>query len=125
MQGSCLNERHAGRFQNPSRVRPESETSRQEIQVIQGYDYKKLLDSLEENPFQGVSLGSGVYKVRMAISSKGKGKSGGARVLTYNLKKTEDERLFVTLMSVFDKGEMENVSDDYIKSVLHQAKSDE
>lgn len=61
----------------------------------------------------------------MAISSKGKGKSGGARVLTYNLKKTEDERLFVTLMSVFDKGEMENVSDDYIKSVLHQAKSDE
>ena len=40
-------------------------------------DYKKLLVSLHENPLQGVDLGGGLHKVRMAITSKGKGKSGG------------------------------------------------
>ena len=48
-------------------------------------DYDDFLDSLEKNPFQGTFLGMGVYKTRMAIASKGKGKSGGARVLTYNV----------------------------------------
>lgn len=86
-------------------------------------DYSKFLDSLEKDPFQGVSLGGGVYKTRMAIASKGKGKSGGARVLTYNIQKTESGILFVTLMSIFDKSEMENVSDDYIQSILLEAKS--
>lgn len=88
-------------------------------------DYCRFLDSLEKNPFQGVSLGGGVYKTRMAIASKGKGKSGGARVLTYNIQETEPDRLFVTLMSVFDKGEMDNVSDEYVQSVLQEAKHDE
>lgn len=50
-------------------------------------DYDDFLDSLEKDPYQGTSLGRGVYKTRMAIVSKGKGKSGGARVLTYNVKK--------------------------------------
>ncbi len=45
-------------------------------------DYLTLSESLKDNPFQGDDLGGGVRKVRMAISSKGKGKSGGARVLT-------------------------------------------
>ena len=45
-------------------------------------DYALLLASLTENPFQGADLGQGLRKVRMAIASKGKGKSGGARVIT-------------------------------------------
>ena len=48
-------------------------------------DYDAFLTGLEQDPFQGSSLGKGVRKVRMAIASKGKGKSGGARVITYNL----------------------------------------
>ena len=48
-------------------------------------DYDAFLTGLEQDPFQGTSLGKGVRKVRMAIASKGKGKSGGARVITYNL----------------------------------------
>lgn len=83
-------------------------------------DYNEFLDSLEENPFQGTSLGMGVYKTRMAISSKGKGKSGGARVLTFNVTKTASDRVVVTFLSVFDKGEMENVSDTYIKSLVKE-----
>lgn len=53
--------------------------------------YRSLTDDLEEfqkelikNPFQGDDLGGGVRKIRMAIASKGKGKSGGARILTLN-----------------------------------------
>ena len=49
-------------------------------------DIKDLKDSLVINPYQGTSLGKGVRKVRMAIASKGKGKSGGARVITLNVK---------------------------------------
>lgn len=45
-------------------------------------DFDELLAELSENPFAGVDLGDGVRKVRMAIKTKGKGKSGGARVIT-------------------------------------------
>ena len=44
-------------------------------------DYDTFLDELEKNPFAGESLGRHTYKYRMAIASKGKGKSGGARDL--------------------------------------------
>lgn len=85
-------------------------------------DYDILLNSLEKEPFQGVSLGNGVYKTRMAINSKGKGKSGGARVLTYNMKRVSPEMLVITFLSIFDKGEIENVSNSYIKSLISETK---
>jgi mRNA-degrading endonuclease RelE of RelBE toxin-antitoxin system len=43
----------------------------------------KLIDDLEANPTMGISLGQNVYKIRIAISGTNKGKSGGARVITY------------------------------------------
>ncbi len=58
----------------------------------------------------------------MQIVSKGKGKSGGARVLTYNIKKIAPTRISITFLSVFDKGDMENVADAYIKSLVKEAK---
>ena len=70
-------------------------------------DYHDFLDSLEETPYQGVSLGGGVYKTRMQITSKGKGKSGGARVLNYVVKKVEPHKVSITFLSIFDKNEME------------------
>lgn len=45
-------------------------------------DYQKLLQNLKDNPECGVDLGGGLHKIRMSIASKGKGKSGGARVIT-------------------------------------------
>lgn len=84
--------------------------------------YHDFLDSLEETPFQGVSLGGGVYKTRMQITSKGKGKSGGARVLNYVVRKIEPHKVSITFLSIFDKNEMENVSDSYIKSLVKEAK---
>ena len=48
-------------------------------------DYETLLHDLKQNPTLGTDLGRGLRKVRMRISSKGKGKSGGARVITFTV----------------------------------------
>jgi hypothetical protein len=62
-------------------------------------DLALLVSSLLQQPEQGYALGKGAYKVRMAISSKGKGKSGGARVITFVLR--HEGTLF--LLNVYDK----------------------
>lgn len=85
-------------------------------------DYDKFLDELEQNPFSGESLGHNIYKHRMAITSKGKGKSGGARVITYNLQQTTDA-IKITLMSVYDKSEISNVSDAYLRQLVQTIES--
>ena len=76
----------------------------------------KLIDSLENKPEQGVSLGNNCYKIRFAISSKSKGKSGGARVITC-VKIVETT---VYLLSVFDKSEHNTISDNEIKNLLKE-----
>ena len=88
--------------------------------------YKSLLDDyltfskeLKENPLQGAALGRGVRKIRMAITSKGKGKSGGARVLTLTVLVSEDAD--VTLLTIYDKDETDNVSDEYIRWLISEA----
>ena len=58
----------------------------------------------------------------MAVVSKGKGKSGGVRVLTYNVKKLTPERIVITFLSVFDKSDIENVSESYLKSLVTEAR---
>ena len=54
----------------------------------------------------------------MAISSKGKGKSGGARVLTLTMLVSGDAD--VTLLTIYDKNEIENVSDKYIRWLVSE-----
>lgn len=85
-------------------------------------DIKDLKDSLVINPFQGTSLGKGVRKVRMAIASKGKGKSGGARVITYNLYQKGDS-IIIDLLTIYDKGEISNISDEFISFLLDKRKN--
>ncbi|MBO4402140.1 MAG: addiction module toxin RelE [Bacteroidales bacterium] len=80
-------------------------------------DYEIFLDELENNPFGGESLGHNTYKYRMSIASKGKGKSGGARVITYNVQQT-DNVITITLMSIYDKSEINNVSDAYLRQLV-------
>ena len=83
-------------------------------------DYDTFLDELEKNPFAGESLGRHTYKHRMAIASKGRGKSGGARVITYNVQQIGTEEILITLMTIYDKSDIENVSDAYLKSLVQQ-----
>ena len=77
-------------------------------------DVDKLTESFKENPTIGEPLGKDCYKIRMAIASKNKGKSGGARVIT--CVKIVDDTLY--LLSIYDKSEQENMPDDEIDAVL-------
>ena len=83
-------------------------------------DYNTFLDELEKNPFSGEPLGNHTYKNRMAIASKGKGKSGGARVITYNLQQPSEDEVIITLMTIYDKSDISNVSDAYIRSLVKE-----
>ncbi len=74
-------------------------------------DFKIFLASLEENPVQGTPLGNNCYKVRLAITSKGKGKSGGARVIT--CLKIVDNRIY--LVAIYDKSEKEAISNKELR----------
>jgi hypothetical protein len=80
-------------------------------------DLNKLIDSLEDNPTQGEALGKDCYKVRMAITSKGKGKSGGSRVIT--CVKIVNQTAF--LLTIFDKSDKENISDKELDELLRLA----
>jgi len=77
-------------------------------------DLKSLLKSLAENPVQGTPLGNECYKIRLAITSKGKGKSGGARVITC-LKIIETR---VYLVAIYDKSEKETISNKELQERL-------
>lgn len=65
---------------------------------------KELTSVLEETPTTGESLGAGLYKIRLASKSKGKGKRGGFRVITYLVVQTDDETE-IYLITLYDKSE--------------------
>jgi len=73
-----------------------------------------LFEELSVNPTCGKHLGNDIYKIRIAISSKGKGKSGGARVLTYV--KVSDEEVLV--FTIYSKGSRDSISDKEIKQLI-------
>jgi mRNA-degrading endonuclease RelE of RelBE toxin-antitoxin system len=74
----------------------------------------ELVQELKENPEQGTAIGKGCFKIRISIASKGKGKSGGARVIT-NFVVTDAT---VYLLSIYDKSEKENLSDKELTELL-------
>ena len=74
----------------------------------------ELFHSLETNPEQGQPIGDSCYKIRLAIASKGRGKSGGARVITYFLVSHKS----VYLLSIYDKSDKANISDAELESLL-------
>ena len=87
---------------------------------LEEFQKEEFQKELKKNPFQGDDLGGGVRKIRMAISSKGKGKSGGARILTLNILLSDDAD--VTLLTIYDKNEIDNVSDEYIRWLVNEVR---
>ncbi len=77
-------------------------------------DLAALIDSLTVNPEQGTALGNNFYKIRLSIASKGKGKSGGARVITF----VKVIASTVFLSSIYDKGEKETISNKELQQVF-------
>jgi hypothetical protein len=77
-------------------------------------DLSALIASLADNPVQGDAIGNNFYKIRLSIASKGKGKSGGARVITF-VKVTATA---VFLASIYDKSEQETISDKELERIF-------
>jgi mRNA-degrading endonuclease RelE of RelBE toxin-antitoxin system len=77
-------------------------------------EFAELLESLEQEPEQGTNLGNNCYKIRIAIASKGKGKSSGARVITNFV--IAEETVF--LISIYDKSEKDNLTDKELNELL-------
>ncbi len=93
--------------------------------------YRSFIDELANlqaellsNPETGISLGNNVFKIRLKIKSKRKGKSGGARVISYleknivGIVNIERKKIIVNLLTVYDKSEKESVTDAELKQFL-------
>ncbi|MCC5816776.1 MAG: type II toxin-antitoxin system RelE/ParE family toxin [Leptospira sp.] len=75
-----------------------------------------LIESLKTSPQQGTPLANDCYKIRIAIASKGKGKSGGGRVITHLMVKEKS----VYLLFLYDKSEVDSVSDKELEEILEE-----
>ena len=88
-------------------------------------DLLKLEMELQENPRLGTPLGQDTYKIRLKISSKNKGKSGGARVISLVdstlvglVEQTSSDVITVNLLSIYDKSEVANITDKELKDLI-------
>lgn len=88
-----------------------------ELQTLQG--------ELLQNPRQGTLIRENTYKIRLAVKSKGKGKSGGLRIITHvfeieiELAENEKEqRTTIVLVAIYDKSEMENLPDKELRELI-------
>ena len=77
-------------------------------------DLFPVLEELAHNPVIGTPIGKGCYKIRVAIASKGKGKSGGARIITY----VRVIHNAVFLMDIYDKSEQVTISDKELQLLI-------
>ena len=87
-------------------------------------DLLKLEKQLQEDPKLGTSLGHNVYKIRLKVSSKGKGKSGGARVISLvesiliGKVEVKAEEITVNLITIYDKADTASISDKELKDLI-------
>ena len=79
-------------------------------------DLEEVSQKLREEPEQGVELGNNCYKVRMAIKSKGKGKSGGGRLILC----LRIEHQTIYFLTVYDKSDKETITDKELEHFLEQ-----
>ncbi len=70
-------------------------------------EFGQLIKSLKEDPKQGTAIGNSCFKIRLAIASKGKGKSGGARIITH----VQVTKEVIYLFSIYDKSEQSDITD--------------
>lgn len=82
-------------------------------------ELRKLIANLEAIPTQGQSLGAGLYKIRLGSASKGGGKSGGFRVITYYVEQTADGEI-IYLVTIYDKSEAASITKEELLKLLQQ-----
>ena len=74
----------------------------------------ELAQFLSIEPTQGTSLGNDTYKIRISIKSKGKGKSGGARMITYVI--TPNKEIY--LLTIYDKADFDSIDDKTLRRII-------
>lgn len=79
-------------------------------------EYTDLISILEQKPEQGVTLGNNCFKIRLAIASKSKGKSGGARIIIC----VKISETTVYLLTIYDKNEKENITNRELQDLLKE-----
>lgn len=77
-------------------------------------DLKLLGQELSQNPALGESLGNNLFKIRINIRSKNKGKSGGGRVITW----VKYEKNTIWLLTLYDKSALENISNHFLEELI-------
>lgn len=77
-------------------------------------EIQELIKELKVGPEKGNPIGHNCYKIRIAIASKGRGKSGGARVITHVIFENDT----VYLLSIYDKSEIANITDKEIRELI-------
>ena len=77
-------------------------------------EIQELIKVLKEKSQKGIPIGHSCYKIRLAVASKGKGKSGGARIITHIVFNVDT----VYLLTVYDKSEVENLTDKEILELV-------
>lgn len=78
-------------------------------------EFAQLISNATQNPETGTFIGNSCYKIRLAVSSKRKGKSGGARVITYLHIETET----IYLLTIYDKGERAGIKPNDLKEIVN------
>jgi mRNA-degrading endonuclease RelE of RelBE toxin-antitoxin system len=77
-------------------------------------EFIALVYSLKVQPDQGFGLGNNCFKIRLAISSKGKGKRSGARIISF----FKISSTTIYLLTIYDKSEKENITDKELEDLL-------
>lgn len=80
-------------------------------------DLQSLQSALLSNPCEGTDLGHGLRKVRMAISDKNKGKSHGARIITFTVF-VDEQNGVINLLYIYDKEEHSSISKEEILEMI-------
>ena len=83
-------------------------------------DYNDFIDSLQKNPLQGAELYPGIRKIRMPIASKGRGKAGGARVITANDVIIAEHEGQIALLAIYDKSDYSTVDVKIIRQMARE-----
>lgn len=101
------------------RIRPSVEFQRRVKKLLKKYsslpqELRELLNLLANDPRQGTALGQNCYKIRLAIGSKGKGRSGGARIITYVALLKEE----IVLLTIYDKAEKASLRPGELQELL-------
>lgn len=87
-------------------------------------DLIKLQSELLMNPKMGVLIKENTYKIRLVIKSKNRGKSGGARVITYYFEEAEiQDTSELFLLTIYDKAEHSSIDDSILNFLIREVEA--